>query len=1035
MNVANKWRIALFALIACSVLTQFAFAAETADEKLQAVKSLLDPIQLQWRCKAGDFPNVQQPNFDDSAWNVHGPSEFQWGEGPLAWLRTTVTVPAKACGVPIAGSRITLKCGVDDDGVIYVNGKEVSKFHWDEGSVVLTEKAVPGEKFVIAVKNINIGGPGRLLSSSIEISALADFRSAAGTFLDAYAAAAAAMAAVVPAEAAPYQKRIASALDQIDFAAMESGDRNAFIASLTRGEAELRKVNSEVCAGITCSLVGHAHIDLEWLWRWPETVDVCNNTFSTMCRLMDEYPFVFSQSQVAVYDEMRRSSPELYAKMKDRFKRGQWDVSTACMWSEGDTNMSSGEGLVRSLMLGKRYIMREFGVEPTVGWLPDNFGHTWTLPQIFAKSGVKYLCFMRTGIGKPVFWWQGPDGSRVLAYNFPDYNGGIDANDLAARALTFAKDTGVRDYMKPYGVGDHGGGPTKEALDVAVAIQKRTDYPQAKFSSAAGYMDGIAKSGAKFPVHASELNSIFEGCYTSHADAKLYNRECENALASSEVFSSIANGYGVKYPAAGFKSSWQKTCFNEFHDILCGSGIHGVYEDTKLAHEQVMKQTSAARDAGLAALTAKINTKGKGVPVVVFNPLGWSRTESVTLASPFFGENTHVRMTDASGKSYPGKTLGDKLTFTARDVPAMGYKVFWATRVSKPVASGVSFDGPVIANQYFRVRVEPKLGVITGIYDKVNKRNVMVPRQYSDVLQILSEGPTGMSAWMIGAIQDTKDLVGNSEVVQIDAGPAKASVTFDHRYSKSLFTQEVVLYDGIPRIDIRMTADWHEPWSQGTLAPMLKAAFSADLKNPKATFEIPFGSIERPRDGREVVGQKWIDLSDADYGVSLLNDCKYGFDVRDNTMRISLLRSSYDPDPNPDEGVHEATYSLYPHKGDWREAGTTRRGYEFNEPLVARVAAAHSGALPASKSYLSVEPANIVATALKMAEDGDGLVLRFYETDGKPCEVLVRTSLPVKHYVETDLMERPIGKKGSIKDGVFRVKTGKCEIKTYKLLR
>jgi len=290
-----------------------------------------------------------------------------------------------------------------------------------------------------------------------------------------------------------------------------------------------------------------------------------------------------------------------------------------------------------------------------------------------------------------------------------------------------------------------------------------------------------------------------------------------------------------------------------------------------------------------------------------------------------------------------------------------------------------------------------------------------------------------MSSWIIGGIVGTKDLVGQSEVVRIDGGPAKVSVSFDHSYSNSLFTQEVTLYDDVPRIDIKLTADWHEPWAEGKLAPMLKAAFSANLNNPKATFDIPFGSIERPRNGSEVVAQKWIDISDPNYGVSLLNDCKYGFDVKDNTMRISLLRSSYSPDPNPDEGVHEVTYSLYPHAGDWRAAGTVKKGYELNEPLEARVVTAHPGKLPVSKSYVSVLQSNITVTALKKAVDDDNYIIRFYESHGKSGQVTVKTGLPVKFYAETDPLERQIGKKLPIKDGKFSVKTGKHEIKTYKL--
>lgn len=1017
-------------MVLALILCILAPTAQCAD-KLAALNAIAKPVQFEWRYKQGDIPNAQNPAFDDSAWAVDKTNaEFTWGHESTAWLRTTVTIPDKVSGIPIAGSKVTLKIGIDDKGILYVNGREVGPFDWDRGSFVLSESAVPGEKLVIAVKCINTGGPGRLLHANLEFSALDDLRTVAASLLETYSGA----RDLAGGPESPYSARIARSLDRLNISALESGDKSAFVASAKTAESDLRAITGEITAGLTVSLIGHAHIDLAWLWRYPETVEVCKNTFGTACNLLDEYPFVFAQSQAHVYEEMKRSFPDLYARIKERVKRGQWDVSTAMMWSEGDTNMSSGEGIVRSMLLANRFIKREFGVEPTVGWLPDNFGHTWQLPQIFAKSGVKSICFMRCGIGKPVFWWQAPDGSRILAYNFPDYNGGIDGNAIAAEAVKFARQTGIHDWMKPFGVGDHGGGPTRQMLNAAVALQKRTDYPKVQFTSAQDYIGRLIKSGRDFPVHATELNPIFEGCYTSHADVKRGNRNSENALAAAEAFSSIAMNYGVDYPAAQFESSWKKTCFNEFHDILCGSGIHAIYDDAAKDHAQVVAQAESALNAALTAIASKINTKGPGIPIVVFNPLAWPRTEPVSVSSPFPGQNTDVKITDSSGKSYPGRTLGDKLNFTARDVPALGYKVFWANRAPKPVQAGVSFDGPVIANQFFRVRIDPKLGVITGIYDKLNRRNVMVPRQYSDVLQILSEGATGMSAWNLGPIQGTVDLIGESEVVRIDAGPARASVVFDHTYDKSIFTQEITLYDAVPRIDIKLTADWHESWDGKEPTPMLKAAFSADLKNPKATFDIPFGSIERPRDGREVVAQKWVDLSDSGYGLSLLNDCKYGFDVKDNTMRISLLRSSHDPDPNPDEGVHEVTMSLYPHKGDWRAAGTVRRAYELNEPLVARVVSSHAGPLPASKSYLSVSTGNIVVTALKKSADDGNLILRFYEAHGQTGDVTVKTSLPVKYYAETDLMERQIGPKLPAKAGAFTVRTGKHEIKTYKLL-
>lgn len=787
-------------------------------------------------------------------------------------------------------------------------------------------------------------------------------------------------------------------------------------------------------AGVTVSLVGHAHIDFAYLWSWPETRDVVNKTFSTLSGLMDEYPFVFSQSQAALYEETKRSWPDIYAGIQDRVKRGQWDVSNATTWSEGDTNLSSGEAIVRSILLGKRFIKHEFGIEPTVGWNPDNFGHAWTLPQILAKSGIKYYYFMR-GPGKPLFWWQSPDGSKVLAYQYGKYNQGIQEQDITSKAVEFSKQSGVNNYMRLYGVGDHGGGPTRAHLRTATELQSRADYPEIVFSSASGYFDKVAKSGHSFPTVNTELNPVFPGCYTSHGDIKRYNRECENSLAASEVFSSIALNYGTAYPAQEFKASWRKTCFNQFHDILCGTTIHSSYEYAKQLRDEVIAQTTSASEASIKALAARIDTRGKGIPIVVYNPLSWTRTDSVTVTSPFAAQATAVKITDASGRVYAGRSLGNRLSFTARGVPAMGYKVFWVSRVSKPFGSNVAVNGAIVENQYFRVRVEPHVGAITAIYDKVNHRNVLLPGQHSDLLQILSEKSSGMSAWKIGPIMGTKSLLDNSEVIKIDSGPAKVTVQYDHGYGQSIFTQELTLYDAVPRIDIRMAADWREPWVMDKTTPMLKVAFASNLSNPKATFEIPFGSIQRAKDGSEVVGQKWADLSDANYGVSILNDCKYGFDVTGSTLRMSLLRTPHKPDPQADLGMHEMTFSIYPHKGDWRSGGTVRKGYELNEPLVAAVTTAHEGSLPAARSFVAVFAPNLVVTALKKAEDDGSLILRLYETSGQACQSVVRTALPMRHYVETDLMENPIGKQRPIRNGEFPIKVGKYEIKTYKLLK
>ncbi len=775
-------------------------------------------------------------------------------------------------------------------------------------------------------------------------------------------------------------------------------------------------------------LVGHANVDLACLRPKSEALDTLNSTFGTICGLMDEYPFVLSQGQAALYEETKRSWPEVYAQIKERARRGQWDVSTASAWSDSDLNLASGESIVRSILLAKRFIKQEFGIEPAVAWHPDTIGHPWTLPQILSKSGIKY--YYGTGPWPPLFRWQSPDGSRVLAYS-QAHRSTLKPDELGADAAGFCNRSGVSDYMRVYGVAD---GQAKASLEAAMSLKDRPGYGDVRFSSAVDYFEKIPMSGRGFPVISTELNPVLSGSFTSNADIKRYNRECENNLASAEALASIASAHGAAYPAADFTASWKKTCFNQSRDILAGTASQAAYDYAKQLRNEVVGQTTSALTASVETLAAQINTRGGGIPIVVFNPLAWTRTDYVTVTSPFANESTEVKIVDPDGRVFAGRSLGNQLTFTARDVPAMGYKVFWVSRAARQFGSNVAINGTVAENQFFRVNVHPDYGVITGIYDKVNKRSVTIPNQYTGLLQILLEDSRSMSAWNLGHFKGKKTLMDESELVRIDTGPAKVTLQYDHRYGNSIFTQELTLYDAVPRIDIKLAADWREPWVKDKTTPMLKIAFVSNLKNPKATFEIPFGSIARPKNGQEVVGQKWADLSDADYGVSILNDCKYGFDASGNMLRMSLLRTPNGPDHQADLGLHEMTFSIYPHKGDWRAAGTVRRAYELNQPLIATVATSHDGTLPRSKSFVSVSAPNLVVTALKQAEDGDGMILRLYETNGQACDARVRLGLPARTYVETDLMENPIGQPRPIDGGEFSVKAGKYEIKTYKIM-
>ncbi len=784
---------------------------------------------------------------------------------------------------------------------------------------------------------------------------------------------------------------------------------------------------------LTIHLVGHAHIDMNWLWLWPETIEVCKNTFSTAMNLMNEFPgFIFSQSQAVTYLAMQENHPDVFARIKGAVSRGQWEI-TASTWTEGDLNMSSGEAIVRSILYAKRYIREQFGFEPVVCWEPDTFGHPWTMPQILSKSGIKYYYHMRCNGPAPLYWWQSPDGSKVLAFSFGSYNSDISEKEVLNSAVSFSRSSGINDYMRVYGVGDHGGGPTRAMLQEALRLSTLRNYPKIKFSTVQAYFDLVSAQAEKLPVHNGELNTVFEGCYTTHSDIKRWNRECENVIPCAEKLAVIAAEFGAQYPFKEFEKCWRNTCFNQFHDLLCGSAIHDSYKMSRELYEEAVSKAKDAIDHSLEILISRISTEGPGIPIVVFNPLSWTRTDVVEVPSPFAGEDGFIQITDAAGHVSPAQNVGDRLIFTARNVPSLGYKVFWASRATDETNASVKSGLHSIENQFLRLTVDPVSGTISELYDKVNKRSVFAAGAKAGLLQVLWEEPHGMSAWNIGRIVKTEDIARAATVRLTSTGPVRATIVTTHEFNKSKFQQEIMLHEGVPRVDVKLIADWQEVGTNQAPFPMVKIAFPVGISQPRAAFEIPFGYIERSTNGNEVPAQKWIDLSDDRYGIGLLNNCKYGFDVSRNVMRMTLFRCPYEPDPIPDQGFHEVVYSIYPHRGDWNAGNTVRRGYELNEPLIARVTEKHQGILPTSKSFVWVSEPNVVVTALKKSEDDSGIILRFYETQRRACEVELAVGFNATCAVETDLMERSVGKSIDLKEGRFKVRLGKHEIKTFRL--
>jgi alpha-mannosidase len=792
----------------------------------------------------------------------------------------------------------------------------------------------------------------------------------------------------------------------------------------------------------TAHLIGHAHVDLSWLWRWEETVkDVAVRTFAgTLARMAEMPDLTFAQSQAALYEAIEKSDPALFEAIRVRVREGTW-IPVGGMWVEPDLNMADGEALARQLLYGKRYFQEKFGLDVKVGWNPDSFGHNLQLPQMLAKAGVPYYVLGRgVPAGTTAFWWEGKGGARILCYVPPGWYNVSLKDGLRSIIAEAARTSPLKDYLVLYGEGDHGGGPRDSDLALIRSAKRDRAMPRTAFAAPEAYFRLLEKQRPDLAVVRSELNPVFPGCYTTQASTKRDNRRGESLLVEAEKFSAlaVAGGFRDYYPERDLDEAWKIILRNQFHDILAGSSIGPVYDETAQFYREAFTRGRRALDFSLETIANGVDTRGEGVPVVVFNSLAWERTEPVTVEIPFAGP---FRIVDSRGGDTPYQAVSGgggssrnlrRVVFTAEGVPSLGYRTYRLEQVDRdPVFKSTVAAGPeMLENEFFKITLDPKRGWITNLYDKANGREALYGP--ANVLQAVADEPSSMSAWELG-LKDPLASIGEegAKVEVLESGPVRAVVRVSSVFRGSSFRQEITLHSRMPRLDIRTNLDWRER------NVMIKAVFPFRVKADRAEFEIPFGSITRPADGAEAPAIRWIDVSEDDgsYGVSLLNDSRYGFDVRAGTARLSVIRGAVYPDPEADRGLHELTYSLYPHKGTWKEAGSVRRGYELNNPLLPRTVMAHPGTLQAETSFVRVDAANIILSAVKMEAgyNARGLIFRFYETAGQRTDVNVE--LPwVGEATEADLIERP-GKPLGHAGKTLPLSFEPYEIKTIRIVR
>ncbi len=1037
---------------------------------LDRLESLTTVRLPEWHYHA-DIPHPEDPAVNDADWQTVKTREA-WKKGSRV-LRRWIEIPDKINGYATLGSRVNLELFFDTDDrlgiTVFSNGALVARGDDDtQQPIPLTANAQPGQKFLLAVRLNASEVNTRIAESRLRIEPPAS-RPDPG-ILRAEILSARPMVAAFPDGKSERERQLDAAVEAIDFTGLDRGDQAAFDESLRQSQAKLEPLRPFL-KQFTIRAAGNSHIDMAWLWPWTETVEVVRNTFRSALDLMREYrDFKFTMSSARTYVWMEEKYPDLFKEIQQRIREGRWEVIGG-MWVEPDLNMPGGESLVRQILVGKRYFHEKFGVDVKIGWNPDSFGYNWQLPQIYKKSGIDYFMTQKlmwahefTTFPYKLFWWESPDGSRLLTY-FP--------HDYAANAdpVSMAKDLSIwipslygtdanqhSDMLHLYGVGDHGGGPTRTMLDTATRWMKPdVVYPNLQFTTAISFFDGLQKQLPSMQVPTWNDELYFEyhrGVMTTQAETKKRTRKTEELLLNAEKFSSLATLYGRRYPSEDFDRAWKRLLFDDFHDIMPGSGIAVNYLDAKRNLEDVGRAGHAILHGSLQELAAHINTQGSGVPVVVFNSLSWPRKEVIETEAQLPVTAKQIEVVDASGKTVPSQLLKlDSETnrvhlLVQATVPTIGYKTYYvrATANSVTRASAVKSSGDMLENEFVRLRVDPKTGCITSLFDKRSNIESLAPAETDtggpkdsicgNLLQAFRDKPKQWDAWNIDADFEKEhwDLTQADEVKLIESGPLRGTIQVKQHFQNSTFIRNITVTAGNPRVDVQMIADWHEKHV------LLKVGFPLSAHNQKATFEIPYGSIERPttrntpaEQGKfEVPALQWGDISDAKHGFSLLNDCKYGYDAKGNVLRLSLLRSPEWPDPHADEGLHEFTYSMYAHPGTWKEAETVRRGYELNYDLLAMQAAKHPGTLKDEHSFLQVQPENVVLTAVKKAEDDGSLILRFYEWAGKESDVKIVLPPGAQSASETDLMERPI-RDLALQGGTVTVHTKPYEIKTIRV--
>lgn len=1021
-------------------------------------------------------------NLDPSSWDSWKPEQLWGGHREYFLFETTVTIPADFAGQTV-GYAIKTGCEGNWDATnpqfsVFVNGKQLQGFDVNHTKAILTDCATAGETFQIVLSAFSGDNNLHLLLDShlytLDLIAEAvyfDLKVPLET------------AALLDPNSDDYIQIMTALNHAVNLLDFRQPFSDAYRQSLQAAYTFLQEEFYGKLAGASAAgqdtlkkmiCVGHTHIDVAWLWTIAVTKDKVVRSFSTVLELMRRYPeYIFMSSQPQLYQFVKDHAPKLYEEIKQRVAEGRWETEGG-MWVEADCNLSSGESLVRQFLHGKRFFQQEFGNDNEILWLPDVFGYSAALPQIMEKCGIRY--FMTTKISwnefnkmpYDTFEWEGIDGTRILTHfitardyigphghkmgphnyensYFTTYNGTLNPSQVMGGWERYQQKALGNEALFAFGYGDGGGGATSEMLEYGRRMAKGIPgCPQTVMGTSKQFFRQLEQdvAGRKdLPRWVGELYLEYHrGTYTSMARNKRDNRKAEFAYQNVELWSSMHRQLCQgTYPTQMLDDGWKTILINQFHDILPGSSIEEVYIDSQADYTRILSAADTQITETLQQLADQVDAPVGSV--VVFNPNAHVMSDTVLLPASADVATAAARQLVASNgeQTVPVQRLADgRLLLSVSQVPAKGYQTFTLREgvADESDVNQITVTKTQMENQFFLLTLDEQ-GHFTRLYDKRAEREVFLAGEVGNQMVCYEDRPHNYDAWDINHYYTEKSFaVDEVSCIEVEEqGPLRAVLRIERPYLSSTIVQRVVFYRDVPRIDLMHEVDWKEEHQ------LLKLEMPLDVHTSSATYEIQFGNVSRPTHQNtswdqarfEVVMHKWLDLSEGDFGVSLLSDSKYGVGVQGSRVGLTLLKSATSPNPSADREHHAFTYAIYPHQGSWQAAQTVEQAYQLNNPLQEAVKQQEGGSLKATYSMVSCSADNVVIEVVKQAEDSEHLIVRLYECQNCRTKATLSFGSEILQAFECNLLEQqdqPQSYAGNTL--AFTIKP--YEIKTFKVL-